>query len=1170
MDPISALSLASNIVQFIDFSSKLIKTAAEVRRSASGATGELDDVAAMGENLQLLLRGLRTPRVPASAPEDAQRLAALASKCGSVCMELETLVKKIKRKGSTSGAGGFRVAWRVMNQSGKLTSLEKRLDSYRSQILSHIVVMMSESQSATHGLIESLTTANETAAQETREELRQQRNEILSTIRAELKTFQSHSSSTPTSTLPQAVSGFRVTLDRLSVNQQASASPQRPLGNDKSEALEEIRTALNRMSAAIRTIDVEDRVLQWLWFPELHSREAAIVDAHQGTYRWLLCDEETESQPESDDTDPYSSVTTEELSVESLGRDGQHVDLQTVNQDPAATVEQGSSVTSEVEDETDLDYISQEDQKMREEEEDHAKQEKRLAFVEWLENGSGVFYISGKAGSGKSTLMKCLAENPLTLQRLNDWASQSQKDIILVKFYFWSSGTKLQRSIEGLYRGILWEMLRICPALIRDIFPDHCGNVWARERTNGQRHDMEPQLSQLEAALDLLVKNPKTLQKHRVCLFIDGLDEYSGDYWKLSKLLVRWCGSQDIKICASSRPYNEFQRIFASDATTWLKLHELTYHDMARVVEDEFNDDERFAEALQTSQEYEEFVKMIVQRADGVFLWVRLVIQTLLAAIGNSCSVAQLRQKLEAIPDDLGAVFQQMLDRIERSELTRVARTFLTMQDDPPNSKPSRWVYIQAVLDDVSDGSNLEALLLNGSTGPFMSEDDCISKCRVMSRRLVGRCQGLLEVVYTGNQFPYCHHVQFIHRTLRDFLQLPENMAQMRKLSGDFNPPRALALGILAMAKFIPLGESIICPPHEMGQSSPIRRPSHREFETYSVNQLVIILLELDVVSESNECPPLLAEVNSLTCMLMKFAAASGIDKFDFPRATFEFSTFQTWYWDLVHRTHLESAILCQAANFSANKLLKEKIAQNANLIGQEPHDLLLASSITDILNAVPWDSSLSRFLLEHKPLTNREGPAICVRNLHGDESRHHIPNPPWTTWTLLLFNISQSGPKWAKWETYQKTLNRANRSRYIEQYLSHGSDPSVCFVGYKINERNEEAVVDKSGPYYMDLATMMGLWEFEVTEKMSSFLDADSPRWRWRIGEWLGRLGQETGSSTGVIQPLNMDGLEGKEFLVLKVVPLRRIKDVSVSELQDSLEGIFERNRSVDVTILV
>jgi len=42
----------------------------------------------------------------------------------------------------------------------------------------------------------------------------------------------------------------------------------------------------------------------------------------------------------------------------------------------------------------------------------------RIAFKEWLASGDGIFHISGKPGSGKSTLMKYLCRHPETETQL--------------------------------------------------------------------------------------------------------------------------------------------------------------------------------------------------------------------------------------------------------------------------------------------------------------------------------------------------------------------------------------------------------------------------------------------------------------------------------------------------------------------------------------------------------------------------------------------------------------------------------------------------------------------------------------------------------------------------------------------------------------------------------
>ena len=44
-------------------------------------------------------------------------------------------------------------------------------------------------------------------------------------------------------------------------------------------------------------------------------------------------------------------------------------------------------------------------------------------FLQWLKTGDGLFWVSGKAGSGKSTLMKFITSHPKTRRALSQWAS---------------------------------------------------------------------------------------------------------------------------------------------------------------------------------------------------------------------------------------------------------------------------------------------------------------------------------------------------------------------------------------------------------------------------------------------------------------------------------------------------------------------------------------------------------------------------------------------------------------------------------------------------------------------------------------------------------------------------------------------------------------------------
>jgi ABC-type glutathione transport system ATPase component len=43
-------------------------------------------------------------------------------------------------------------------------------------------------------------------------------------------------------------------------------------------------------------------------------------------------------------------------------------------------------------------------------------------YMDWLATGGGVFHVSGKLGSGKSTLMKFLLKHPRTKSELLEWS----------------------------------------------------------------------------------------------------------------------------------------------------------------------------------------------------------------------------------------------------------------------------------------------------------------------------------------------------------------------------------------------------------------------------------------------------------------------------------------------------------------------------------------------------------------------------------------------------------------------------------------------------------------------------------------------------------------------------------------------------------------------------
>jgi hypothetical protein len=96
------------------------------------------------------------------------------------------------------------------------------------------------------------------------------------------------------------------------------------------------------------------------------------------------------------------------------------------------------------------------------------EQQRWSSFGEWLREGEGVYWISGKAGSGKSTLMRHIYNSPLTMELLATWAAEIP--LCVSSFFFWRSGTPEQRSQTGLLRALLFDVLSQQPKLISQNF----------------------------------------------------------------------------------------------------------------------------------------------------------------------------------------------------------------------------------------------------------------------------------------------------------------------------------------------------------------------------------------------------------------------------------------------------------------------------------------------------------------------------------------------------------------------------------------------------------------------------------------------------------------------------------------------------------------------------
>lgn len=292
-----------------------------------------------------------------------------------------------------------------------------------------------------------------------------------------------------------------------------------------------------------------------------------------------------------------------------------------------------------------------------------------VGFVKWLTEGCGVYHVAGKPGSGKSTLMKFLANEPVVRSHLEQWAASAGKKLILAKFFFWKYGSDDQRSVRGLLRGLLYGMSRDSPCLTKALFPQLWGDVksWrlpeARELTLNS--------SDIGAAFDKLRINEDIRQQFRVCLFIDGLDEFDGkdmSHSKLASKVKAWTDSPDsasfIKVCVSSREEHPIMSAFPVPQR--IRLQDLTRKDISALVKSTLKASVPFL-VLYKDDPFasENLVASIIDDAEGVFLWVVLLLNLLEDELSSGISsISALQNIVRSVPKELEEFLGQILESI--------------------------------------------------------------------------------------------------------------------------------------------------------------------------------------------------------------------------------------------------------------------------------------------------------------------------------------------------------------------------------------------------------------------------------------------------------------------------------------------------------------------------
>ena len=431
------------------------------------------------------------------------------------------------------------------------------------------------------------------------------------------------------------------------------------------------------------------------------------------------------------------------------------------------------------------------------------------SFTGWLEGPADLYWITGKAGSGKSTLMKYIIGNPQVKSSLSVWSRGLP--IITASFFFWNSGTEIQMSQLGLLRSLFHQILTQ-----RRLMPSQTisGDLYLQFLSR----DIEKPWSWTELMQGLRELLHDETSAHYL-LFIDGLDEFSGDLTDMIDLVTQFSKYPRVKLCVSSRPWVVFEDAYKSKPS--LRMEDLTHSDIKAYISSKFKAHTAFVELTDLNPYYGVYLtNQVATKASGVFLWVVLAVRSLLNGFSNGDKEKEIKERLDSLPPDLETFYDKILDNIEPRYKKHAARLFQIFSafKSPPT------VLCMTFADDGVEEA------IQKDIGPFIPTD-LHQKVWGMKRRLNSRCKGLLEIgpVFTGelsirpradvitDRIVYStdlrplseSNVQYLHRTVKDFFARPEIQHRIVTEAGsDFNPNLCLYASYLQQLKSIQVTEA--------------------------------------------------------------------------------------------------------------------------------------------------------------------------------------------------------------------------------------------------------------------------------------------------------------------------------------------------------------------------
>ncbi|KAF7858004.1 hypothetical protein EAF04_009360 [Stromatinia cepivora] len=368
---------------------------------------------------------------------------------------------------------------------------------------------------------------------------------------------------------------------------------------------------------------------------------------------------------------------------------------------------------------------------------------KSSQYSRWV-NEHGLLLIRGNPGCGKSTLLKFASR-----KREEDAASSKA---IVLSFFFYSSGTELQTSTEGLFRSLFLQLFDQDDNS-KATFQDICRKRWietGKSSTQFTWHQTELRDSFEKLVLDCS-------RRHKTTILVDAIDECRDqDRDDLIRFFHSLKGQSQLR---SERPAIFFTcRLYPDgpiDADFQIRLEEETRDDIPKFITQEL----RLPD--ETERAKDNLKELLQTKANGLFLWLFLIIRQIHEMSNKGLSMKIIESRISECPKELDGLYEDLLKRIENSELRETTILF-------------QWICFTSrplSLDELRTAMTVHLSGPKSSLNEYEDESNpyCIPNDRKMKTRMIYLSRGLVDIANSdlAKDKPV---VGFHHDTIKSFI----------------------------------------------------------------------------------------------------------------------------------------------------------------------------------------------------------------------------------------------------------------------------------------------------------------------------------------------------------------------------------------------------------------